>query len=126
MFHKEHQLLIHLLLLHHLIIYFNPIFYSKCRWLIWYIVEHDYYYYYYYYYYHYYYYYSDISLLHYYTNLRSSIIFCLSSADVYLSLSISLSSLIFSGSVVTGSKPLCDKVLNTFMILQHFYGHSSY
>ena len=48
----------------------------------------------------------DIPLLYYYVNLRTSIIFCLYSGDINLSLGISLSSPIFSVSFPTVSS--CD------------------
>ena len=54
----------------------------------------------------------DILLLCYYINLRSSIIFCLSSGDLYLSLGISLSS-----PFVIVSELFCDELLQTSVIL---------
>ena len=54
-----------------------------------------------------------IPLLYYYINLRSSIIFPLFPGDIYLSLSCSIS----SASFVTVPKLLCDKFLETFVIL---------
>ena len=54
----------------------------------------------------------DIPLLYYDINLRSSIFFCFSSRDTYLSLGISLS---FSFVVV--SKLLCGEPLETFVVL---------
>ena len=54
----------------------------------------------------------DIPLLCYYINLRSSIFFCLSSGDVYLSLGISLSC-----SFVIVSELFCSELLETFVIL---------
>ena len=54
----------------------------------------------------------DISLLYYYINLRSSITFCLSSGDTYLSLGISLSC-----SFVIVSELFCSKLLEAFVIL---------
>ena len=54
----------------------------------------------------------DIPLLYYYINLKSSIIFCVSSGDIYLSSVISLSC-----SFVTVSQLFCDKVFETFVIL---------
>ena len=59
----------------------------------------------------------DISLLYYYITLRSSIIFCLFSGDIYLSLGISLSRPIFYASFVTISELFCGEVLETFVIL---------
>ena len=59
----------------------------------------------------------DVSLLYYYINFRSSVIFCLFSGDIYLSLGISLSSPIFSASFITASELLCGEVLKTFVIL---------
>ena len=53
----------------------------------------------------------DISLLYYYINLRSSIIFCLTSGDIYLSLGISLSC-----SFVTAFELFCGKFFETFVI----------
>ena len=53
----------------------------------------------------------DVPLLYYYINLRSSIIFCLSSGDIYLSLGISLSC-----SFVTVSELFCCKVFEIFVI----------
>ena len=53
-----------------------------------------------------------ISLLYYYINLRSSIIFCLSSGDIYLSLSISLSC-----SFDPVSELFCCEVFETLVIL---------
>ena len=54
----------------------------------------------------------DIPLLYYYINLRSSIIFCFSSGDTYLSLSISL-----SYSFVTVSELFCCNTFEIFVIL---------
>ena len=54
----------------------------------------------------------NISLLHYYINLRSSIISCLSLGDMYLSLGISLSC-----SSITVSELYCCEVSETFVIL---------
>ena len=54
----------------------------------------------------------DIPLLYYYINLRSSIIFFLSTGDIYLSLDISLLC-----SFLTVSKLFFSDVLETFMIL---------
>ena len=54
----------------------------------------------------------DITLLYYYINLRSSIIFCLSSGDLYVSLGIYLSC-----SFVTLSELFCCKGSETFVIL---------
>ena len=54
-----------------------------------------------------------IPLLYYYINLRSSIISPLFPGDIYLSLSYSIS----SASFVTVPKLLCDKFLETFVIL---------
>ena len=59
----------------------------------------------------------DILLLYYYTNLRSSIIFCLVSGDIYLSFDISLSSAIFSVSFITVPELFCGKVFEAFVIL---------
>ena len=55
---------------------------------------------------------DDISLLYYYVNLISSIILCLSSEDIYLSLDISLSCLF-----VIVSKLFCSEFLERFVIL---------
>ena len=55
---------------------------------------------------------DDISLLYYYVNLISSIILCLSSEDIYLSLDISLSYLF-----VIVSKLFCSEFLERFVIL---------
>ena len=52
----------------------------------------------------------DISLLYYYINLRSSIIFCLFSEDVYLSLGISVSLSIVS-------EVFCGKSFEVLVIL---------
>ena len=76
------------------IIYFKSIFCSKFRWLIWCIV------------------FFDTVLLNCYINLISSIFFCLSSEDIYLSLGISLS---FSFLIV--SKLFCCESFETFVIL---------
>ena len=54
----------------------------------------------------------DIPLIYYYINLRSSIISCLSSGDIYLSLAISL-----SYSLVTVSELFCSEVFDIFVIL---------
>ena len=54
----------------------------------------------------------DIPLLYYYINLRSSVILCPSSGDVYLCLGISLSC-----SFVTVSGLFCCEVFETFLIL---------
>ena len=54
----------------------------------------------------------DIPLLYCYVNLRSSIIFYLSSGDIYLSLGISLSC-----SFATVSELFCSKFFETFVIL---------
>ena len=54
----------------------------------------------------------DIPLLHYYINLSSSIIACLSSGDTYLSLGISLSC-----SFVIVFQLFCGKVFQTFIII---------
>ena len=56
--------------------------------------------------------YLDIPLLYYYINLRSSILFCLSFGDIYLSLGISLSC-----SFVTISELFCCEVFEAFVIL---------
>ena len=58
-----------------------------------------------------------ILILYYYINLRSSMIFCLFSGDIYLSLGITLSNLIFSASLSTVSELFCGEVLETFVIL---------
>ena len=58
----------------------------------------------------------DIPLLYYYINLRSSIIFCLLSRDIYLSLCISLLTPVFSTYFVTVSELFCSEVLETFVI----------
>ena len=54
----------------------------------------------------------DIPLLYCYIHLRSSIIFCLSSGDTYLSLRISLS---YSFVIVSGL--FCGQVVETIVIL---------
>ena len=54
----------------------------------------------------------DIPLLYYYINLRSSLIFCLSYGDIYLSLGSSLSC-----SFLTHSELFCCEVFETFVIL---------
>ena len=54
----------------------------------------------------------DIPLLNYYINVRSSMIFCLSSGDIYLSLAISLLC-----SFLTFSNLFCSKVFETLVIL---------
>ena len=54
----------------------------------------------------------DIPLLYYCINLRSSIIFCLSPEDIYLSLGISL-----SRSFLSVPEFFCREVLETFVIL---------
>ena len=54
----------------------------------------------------------DVPLLYYYINLKSSIIFCLSSGDLYLCLGISLSC-----SVVTVSELFYRKFFKSFVIL---------
>ena len=59
----------------------------------------------------------DIPLLYYYINLKSSIIFCIFSGDIHLSLAIYLSVPIFSFSFVNISELLCGKFLETFVIL---------
>ena len=59
--------------------------------------------------------YFDISLLCYYSNLRSSIIFCLSSGDIYLSLGNSL-----SRSFVTVSELICCKFFKSIVILSAY------
>ena len=61
--------------------------------------------------------YIIILLLYYYINLRSSVVFCLFSGDIYLSLSISLLITIFFASFITVSKLLYGGVLETFVIL---------
>ena len=53
----------------------------------------------------------DIPLLHNYINHRSSIIFCHSTGDIYLSLGISLLC-----AFLTVSKLFCGDVLDTFVI----------
>ena len=58
----------------------------------------------------------DIPLLYYHINLRSLIICCLSSGDVYHSLSISLLTSIFSSSFVTISELFYGEVFVTFVI----------
>ena len=55
----------------------------------------------------------DIPLLCYYINLRSSIIFCLSSGDIYLSLGIS--SLLSLSTLI--SELFCGEVFENFVIL---------
>ena len=59
----------------------------------------------------------SITLLYYNINLRSSIIFCLFSGGIYLSLGISLSCSIFFASFVTVFKLFYVEVLETFVIL---------
>ena len=54
----------------------------------------------------------DILLLYYYINLRSTIIFCLSSGDIYLSLGFSLSC-----SFVNDTKLFCCNFFEIFVIL---------
>ena len=54
----------------------------------------------------------DIPLLYYYINLISSVILCLSSGDIYLSLGISL-----SYSFVIVSELFCGELLETFVVL---------
>ena len=54
----------------------------------------------------------DIPLLYYYINLRSSIIFCLSSGDIYLSLGVSLSC-----SFVPVFELFCGEFFETLVIL---------
>ena len=54
----------------------------------------------------------DIPLLYYYIILKSSMIFCLSSGDIYLSLGISLSYLF-----LIVSELFCAKLFATFIIL---------
>ena len=54
----------------------------------------------------------DVTVLYYYINLRSSIIFWLSSGDIYLSFGISLSC-----SFVIVSELFCNERLGTFVIL---------
>ena len=76
-------------------IYFNSIFCSKFRWLIWCIVDLSFF---------------DIPLLYYYTNLRSPIIFCLFSGDIHRSLRISVSLSIVS-------EVFYGKFLEAFVIL---------
>ena len=56
--------------------------------------------------------YFDISLMYYYINIRSSMIFCLSSRDIYLSFGMFLSC-----SFLTICKLFCSKVLAFFVIL---------
>ena len=57
----------------------------------------------------------DIPLLYFYINLRSSIICCLFSENMYLSNSLLKS--IFSISFAIVSELFCDEVLETFVIL---------
>ena len=57
----------------------------------------------------------DITLLYYYILLKSSIIFCLFSGNICLSLRISLWSLLFSSSFLTVSELFCE-VLEAFEI----------
>ena len=57
----------------------------------------------------------DITLLYYYILLKSSIIFCLFSGNICLSLRISLWSLLFSSSFLTVSELFCE-VLEAFVI----------
>ena len=54
----------------------------------------------------------DVSLLYYYINLKSSIIFCLSSGDICLSLGVFLPC-----SFVTVSELLCCEFFEAFVIL---------
>ena len=54
----------------------------------------------------------DVTVLYYYINLRSSIIFWLSSGDIYLSFGISLSC-----SFVIVSELFCNERLGTFVTL---------
>ena len=54
----------------------------------------------------------DIPLLYYYVNLRPSTIFCLSSGDIYLSLSI-----YGSFTFLTASELFCCEVFKIFVIL---------
>ena len=86
------------------IIYFNPTFYSKFRWLIWCIILTIYL-------------FFDIPLLYYYISLRSLIIFNPFSGDTYLCLGVFLPRLIFSVSFVTVSKLFCGKIIRTLFIL---------
>ena len=59
----------------------------------------------------------NIPLLYYYINFRLSVIFCLSSEDIYLSFDISLSNLVFSVSLSTVSELFCGESFDTFLIL---------
>ena len=59
----------------------------------------------------------DIPLLCSYINLRSSIIFCIFSGNINLSLSISLSRPIIFSLFVTASELFCGKVFGAFVIL---------
>ena len=52
---------------------------------------------------------------HYYIIIRSSMVFCLSSGDIYLSFGTSLSIPIFSISSLTVSQLFCDEVLLDFL-----------
>ena len=54
----------------------------------------------------------DILLFYYYINLRSSIMICLFSGDIYLS-----SGIFLSGSFVTVSDLFCFEVFETFVVL---------
>ena len=62
-----------------------------------------------------------ILLLYYYINLRPSIIFCVSSGDIYYSLGISLSCSIFSVSFKTFFDLFCGDGLGDFVILSIIY-----
>ena len=59
----------------------------------------------------------DIPLLYCHINLASSIIFYLSSVDIYLSLDISLSNPIYFLLFVTVSELFCGEIFETFVIL---------
>ena len=63
----------------------------------------------------------DIPLLYHYINLRSSIIFCLFSGDMYFSLGIYLSIPIFFASFVTVSELFFSKILEGFLILSAIF-----
>ena len=60
---------------------------------------------------------TNIPLLYYYINLRSSIDSCLSSGDIYLSLGTYLSGLIFFDSFIIASELFYGEVFETFVIL---------
>ena len=59
----------------------------------------------------------DTPLLYYYINLRSPIILCLFSEDIYLFFGIFLPNSMFSVSFLTVPELFCDEVLETFVTL---------